>query len=87
MHADNFIKSLGDEIKSGEHIGYTGNTGTLSNGTHLHFEFWQGKTRTDPVKVELPSAKSVTLGQMKEFKNLVNLNVEKLNKYNLKQDE
>ena len=77
---------VGNKVKQGEIIAYVGDSGQAT-GTHLHFEFWQGKTRTDPVKVELPSAKSVTLGQMKEFKNLVNLNVEKLNKYNLKQDE
>ena len=77
---------VGNKVKQGEIIAYVGDSGQAT-GTHLHFEFWQGKTRTDPVKVELPSAKSVTLGQMKEFKNLVNLNLEKLNKYNLKQDE
>ena len=77
---------VGNKVKQGEIIAYVGDSGQAT-GTHLHFEFWQGKTRTDPVKVELPSAKSVTLGQMKEFKNLVNLNIEKLNKYNLKQDE
>ena len=77
---------VGNKVKQGEIIAYVGDSGQAT-GTHLHFEFWQGKTRTDPVKVELPSAKSVTQSQMKEFKNLVNLNLEKLNKYNLKQDE
>ena len=77
---------VGNKVKQGEIIAYVGDSGQAT-GTHLHFEFWQGKTRTDPVKVELPSAKSVTQSQMKEFKNLVNLNIEKLNKYNLKQDE
>ena len=48
MHADSFIKSLGDEIKSGEHIGYTGNTGTLSNGTHLHFELKHNGKHVNP---------------------------------------
>ena len=77
---------VGNKVRQGEIIAYVGDSGQAT-GTHLHFEFWQGKTRTDPVKVELPSAKSVTPSQMKEFKNLVNLNLEKLNKYNLKQDE
>lgn len=77
---------VGNKVKQGEIIAYVGDSGQAT-GTHLHFEFWQGKTRTDPVKVELPSAKSVTPSQMKEFKSLVNLNIEKLNKYNLKQDE
>ena len=77
---------VGNKVKQGEIIAYVGDSGQAT-GTHLHFEFWQGKTRTDPVKVKLPSAKSITPSQMKEFKNLVNLNLEKLNKYNLKQDE
>ena len=77
---------VGNKVKQGEIIAYVGDSGQAT-GTHLHFEFWQGKTRTDPVKVKLPSAKSITPSQMKEFKNLVNLNLEKLTKYNLKQDE
>ena len=77
---------VGNKVKQGEIIAYVGDSGQAT-GTHLHFEFWQGKIRTDPVKVELPSAKSVTPSQMKEFKNLVNLNLEKLSEYNFKQDE
>ena len=86
LESFNSKTKVGNKVKQGEIIAYVGDSGQAT-GTHLHFEFWQGKTRTDPVKVELPSAKSVTLSQMKEFKNLVNLNLEKLNKYNLKQDE
>ena len=77
---------VGNKVKQGEIIAYVGDSGQAT-GTHLHFEFWQGKIRTDPVKVELPSAKSVTPSQMKEFKNLVNLNLEKLSEYNFKQNE
>ena len=77
---------VGNKVKQGEIIAYVGDSGQAT-GTHLHFEFWQGTKRTDPVKVELPSAKSVTPSQMKEFKNLVNLNLEKLSEYNFKQDE
>ena len=77
---------VGNKVKQGEIIAYVGDSGQAT-GTHLHFEFWQGKIRTDPVKVELPSAKSVTPSQMKEFKSLVNLNLEKLSEYNFKQDE
>ena len=50
MHADNFVKKLGDEIKRGELIGYTGDTGTLSNGTHLHFELKYNGEHVNPEK-------------------------------------
>jgi len=50
MHADSFIKSLGDEIEGGELIGYTGNTGTLSNGVHLHFELKHNGKHINPEK-------------------------------------
>ena len=68
-------------LKQGEIIGYVGDSGQAT-GTHLHFEFWQGKTRTDPVKVKLPSAKPVNKNQMAEFKNLLESNLQILNEYN-----
>jgi len=50
MHADNFVKNLGDTVVGGELIGYTGNTGTLSNGTHLHFELKHNGKYVNPEK-------------------------------------
>ena len=50
MHADSFTKKGGDVVNGGELIGYTGNTGTLSNGTHLHFELKHNGKNVNPEK-------------------------------------
>ncbi|MCC6816512.1 MAG: M23 family metallopeptidase [Saprospiraceae bacterium] len=43
-HNSSLLKKLGAQIKSGEAIAIIGNTGTLTQGPHLHFELWyQGK--------------------------------------------
>jgi murein DD-endopeptidase MepM/ murein hydrolase activator NlpD len=34
------LKKQGDAVNAGEAIAIVGNTGSLSNGTHLHFELW-----------------------------------------------
>ena len=54
-----------------------------ATGTHLHFEFWQGLTRTDPVKVKLPSAKAINSNQLDEFRDLLTLSLKSLDEYNL----
>ena len=72
---------VGSKIKQGDIIGYVGDSGQAT-GPHLHFEFWQGDVRTDPVKVKLPSANPVDPSQKDEFKNLLNSNLKKLIYYN-----
>ena len=49
-HADSFIKNTGDNVFGGEIIGFVGNTGTLSNGTHLHFELQHNNININPEK-------------------------------------
>ncbi len=44
-HNSALLKPIGSYVKAGEAVAIIGNTGTLSNGPHLHFELWhKGKT-------------------------------------------
>ena len=54
-HLERFNTKLkvGSKVKQGEIIAFVGDSGQAT-GPHLHFEFWQGEIRSDPVKVKLP---------------------------------
>ena len=82
-HLERFNTKLkvGSKVKQGEIIAFVGDSGQAT-GPHLHFEFWQGEIRSDPVKVKLPSAKPVNNTQRNEFQDLLALNLNKLNEYN-----
>ena len=86
-HLERFDSKLkqGSKVKQGDIIAYVGDSGQAT-GPHLHFEFWKGEIRTDPVKVKLPSAKPVNISQKDDFDNLLQLNLNKLNQYNLKKN-
>ena len=83
-HLEKFNTKLkvGSKVKQGEIIAFVGDSGQAT-GPHLHFEFWQGEIRSDPVKVKLPSAKPVNNAQRNEFEDLLALNLNKLYEYNL----
>ena len=83
-HLERFNTKLkvGSKVKQGEIIAFVGDSGQAT-GPHLHFEFWQGEIRSDPVKVKLPSAKPVNNAQRNEFEDLLALNLNKLYEYNL----
>ena len=87
-HLEKFNTKLkvGSKVKQGEIIAFVGDSGQAT-GPHLHFEFWQGEIRSDPVKVKLPSAKPVNNAQRNEFEDLLALNLNKLNEYNLQKYE
>ena len=42
------LKNVGDRVRAGEAIAIIGNTGTLSDGPHLHFELWSQGKPIDP---------------------------------------
>lgn len=47
-HNSSIIKLQGDRIETGEIIAFTGNTGSLTTGPHLHFELWYQGEPVDP---------------------------------------
>jgi murein DD-endopeptidase MepM/ murein hydrolase activator NlpD len=45
-HNSSLLKEMGDYVRRGEAVAIIGNTGTLTDGPHLHFELWlNGKPR------------------------------------------
>ncbi len=49
-HNSVLLKKTGSFVKAGEAVAIIGNTGTLSDGPHLHFELWQRGKPVDPVE-------------------------------------
>ncbi len=68
MHLDNIAVKVGDEVKSGQKLGVSGNTGTRTTGEHLHFGVKtisaDGKTRdVDPASYLAEIAQNGNLKQ------------------------
>jgi murein DD-endopeptidase MepM/ murein hydrolase activator NlpD len=42
--------SQGDYVQAGQAIAFSGNTGELSTGPHLHFELWSNGNPVDPLE-------------------------------------
>lgn len=49
-HNSVLLKRVGDYVRSGEAVSIIGNTGTLSDGPHLHFELWYRGSPVDPTE-------------------------------------
>ena len=47
-HNSVLLKKVGEPVKAGEATAIIGNTGTLSDGPHLHFELWQNGKPINP---------------------------------------
>lgn len=50
-HNSALLKKVGASVKAGEAIAIIGNTGTHSDGPHLHFELWHNGKNIDPRKL------------------------------------
>ena len=48
-HNSSLSKSQGEFVRTGEVIGFSGNTGDLTSGPHLHFELWFEGDPVDPL--------------------------------------
>ncbi|MEZ5057848.1 MAG: M23 family metallopeptidase [Saprospiraceae bacterium] len=48
-HNSSLLKKVGSKVKAGEAVAIIGNTGTLSDGPHLHFELWYRGRPLNPV--------------------------------------
>lgn len=47
-HNSALLKKAGSFVKAGEAVAIIGNTGTLTDGPHLHFELWYKGNAVDP---------------------------------------
>ena len=48
-HNSSLSKTQGEHVRRGEVIGFSGNTGELTSGPHLHFELWFEGDPVDPL--------------------------------------
>ena len=48
-HNSALLKKVGTRVKAGEAVAIIGNTGTHSDGPHLHFEIWYDGKPVDPI--------------------------------------
>ena len=49
-HNVKLLKQTGDRVKAGDAIALVGNSGSITTGTHLHFELWHNGSPIDPAK-------------------------------------
>ncbi len=48
-HLSHTRARVGEHVVPGETIAYSGDTGTMTTGAHLHFEIWNGKSPMNPM--------------------------------------
>lgn len=67
-HLNGFAKGLkqGSRVKQGDVIAYVGTTGR-STGPHLHYEILKNHVQVNPMKVKMPSGKTLKGDELKRF--------------------
>ncbi|WP_350159888.1 M23 family metallopeptidase [Thalassospira sp.] len=67
-HMKGFAKGLkqGSRVKQGDIIGYVGTTGR-STGPHLHYEILKNNAQVNPIRVKMPSGKTLEGKELKTF--------------------
>lgn len=67
-HMNGFAKGLkqGSRVKQGDVIGYVGTTGR-STGPHLHYEILKNNTQVNPIRIKMPSGKTLKGDELDRF--------------------
>jgi len=73
-HLNNFSKNIykGARVNQGDIIGYVGTTGK-STGPHLHYEVIYQNKQINPMKMKLPSGKTLKNKELKKFKEEIKI--------------
>ena len=71
LHMSKIAKGMsqGVRVRQGDIIGYVGSTG-LATGPHVCYRFWKNGKQVDPLKEDLPEAKTIDESNLPAFKTL-----------------
>lgn len=68
-HLSRFARGMraGKSVRQGQVIGYVGATGRVT-GPHLHYEVYKGKSRVNPMRLDLPTGEVLSSSALTAFK-------------------